>query len=485
MTATVLDVDSSVYYEAGDRLKTLAGEWFFGVDAFWSKLDECGNMTGSYSEAKKWAESYDARAAEALKMVSDLAYATFNYGQILINLGYNHALAEWTAAGSTGPAPQQPAKAFAGYPCRIPLPSAGGPGNGLIDGGVKLVEAIGITVPDGNADLLQRAADTWAAIADATPVTAMAAGLEAAALQFEAITSPEVSFIDEDIQALKAAAETTARVFRELSGSTRDHHDGLVEMRAKMVELLKELGEELLKELAISVAIAAASSVITFGIGAAVASARVVSIAAKMGRPIRLVIDAFKSEHNIAKGVRAEETLGKHADDVNRLKGLKADNFKAPPRASLTAEDEAILRQGVSDSRGNSLTAALRRGDATPEQQRQAEALTQAMNKLPVHEGPVVRQTNLRQELLDQYVPGQRAPSDPGFMSTSTNPKGANDFIVDNSKVEFNIESKMGRNYSQYGTPDEVLFSPNTQFQVLGKTPPDANGRVVITMMEI
>lgn len=333
---TVLDVDTSVYNEAGTRLQILGTEWFAAVDGFWPTLAECKNMTGSYSEAKKWAESYDTRAEAVIKMATDLAQATQHYGSLLLEMGYNHALAEYVAAGAVGAAPDKPAtSAPAVYLCRIPLPSAGGPGSGLIDGGVKLVEAIGITVPDGNVDLLDRAATTWAAIAAAGPVQTMAAELDQVAAQFEQITSPDASFIDEDIRALKAATETTIAAFKELAASTRDHHDGQVELRAKMIDLLKELGEELLKELAISAAIAVASSVITFGIGAAVASARVVAIAAKVGRPIRILIEGFKNGRNIGKGVKVEENIAKHQTEIRRIEELKAE----PKKTDRVAEE--------------------------------------------------------------------------------------------------------------------------------------------------
>jgi hypothetical protein len=41
--------------------------------------------------------------------------------------------------------------------CRIPPPSAGGPGNGLETGVVGLTEKIGVTVPDGHTGKLAEA----------------------------------------------------------------------------------------------------------------------------------------------------------------------------------------------------------------------------------------------------------------------------------------------------------------------------------------
>ncbi|MEU6827365.1 hypothetical protein ABZ894_01815 [Nocardia beijingensis] len=120
----------------------------------------------------------------------------------------------------------------------------------------------------------------------------------------------------------------------------------------------------------------------------------------------------------------------------------------------------------------------------TPEQQRQIDAFNQALGKLPAHEGPLVRHTTLTDEQLARYVEGEPT-TEIGFTSASTKPTGANEFLVQNSNVEYHIVSKTGRDYSQYGTPDEVLFKSGTDFMVRKKTFNPDTGRWLITMAEI
>ncbi|MFG1797789.1 hypothetical protein [Nocardia sp. NPDC049149] len=252
---------------------------------------------------------------------------------------------------------------------------------------------------------------------------------------------------------------------------------------------LELVRDALIQELAITAAISVASSFITFGAGAAVGLAGAAAICARYARPMRALIESWRTNRNIRAGVKFDQDLGRARRECERLEALGPAGKLAPRTTtaagqSLTDAEKRLLEQGVSDSRGNSLTAALRRGDATPEQQRQADALTQAMQKLPTHEGPLIRHTNMRPETLDEIVPNQPY-ADKGFTSASTNPAGSNEFIAKNSNVEIRMVSKTGRDYSEYGTADEVLFPPNTKFFVHSKTPPDANGRVIITMSEI
>ncbi|WP_186818185.1 hypothetical protein [Nocardia ninae] len=472
-----------------------ASAWWAAVDARWPELEKATDMAGSYADAREWAASYDRRATEILKMVEKVANAAHSYAIVLNEMGYQRALDEHGATIDAGPAPVKPPKPM--YPvlsCRVPLPSAGGPGQGLVDEGLGLVEKIGLTIPDGNATTISNAGLTWDSARTSEGAAAFPGILEAGAVAFQDVIAPEAAFIDEDLRALKAAAEQVLTAMGDLAQSCRDHRAALDELRTLLKQQLEMVRDALIQELAITAAISVASSFITFGAGAAIGVAGAAAICARYARPMRVIIENWQKARNIRAGVKFDQDLSRAVQECKRLEELapngvpkvRAKADVPPVRAPLTQAEEAALRLGPSDRRGGDLTAALRRGDdLTPDQARQVEDLTKAMEKLPAHEGPVVRHTNLRQDLLDQYVPNERAPVDPGFMSSSTNPKGANDFIVDNSKVEFKIVSKTGRDYSAYGTPDEVLFPPNTQFYVHSKTPPDANGRVVITMSEI
>ncbi|WP_155981136.1 hypothetical protein [Nocardia sp. CNY236] len=450
-------------------------------------MTEATDMAGSYSDAKKWGESYDSRAAEILRMVSKIAKAAHGYALILQEIGYNHECADHVATMGAGALPAPPTVL---YPpvvmCRSPLPSAGGPGNGLVDEGIGLAEMIGIVVPDGNATTISNAADTWERVARAADVAGFPAALEAAAAAFESQTAPEVAFIDEDIRAVKAAAEAVIAAMADLAASCRDHRIALDELRDDLKSQLEDIRDALLTELAINAAISIASSWITFGASAAVGVAGAAAICARYARPMRRMIERWQAERGIAAGVKLDADIARHVREMERLEDLKPGGRLKPkpdPPVALSADDVAILRQGPSDTNAQSLTAALREGRVTPEQQRQIDALNNALGKLPPHEGLVVRHTTLTDEQLARYVE-KKATTELGYTSASTNRQGVNELTVNTSNVEFQIVSKTGRDYSRYGTPDEVLFASGTDFVVHSKVFDTAKGRWVIQMAE-
>ncbi|MGY1969731.1 ADP-ribosyltransferase [Nocardia gipuzkoensis] len=486
---TVIDVSVPVYYDTAQKLADAAAQFWAAIDAEWPAMAQATNMTGSYSDAKKWGDSYDNRATEILSLVGRLANAAHGYAVILQQVGYNHECAEWMSNLATDAIPIKPTEPVPPvFLCRIPLPSAGGPGNGLVDSSIGLAEMIGITVPDGNATTLSNAGDTWERTARAAAVAGFPAALEAAAAALESITAPESAFVDEDLRALKAAADQAVTAMTDLAQSCRDHRVALDELRNNLKIQLEAIRDALLTELAINAAISIASSWITFGVSAAVGVAGAAAICARYARPMRVMIETWQNERRIAAGVKLDADLQRAVADVKRLEELRPGGVlkpKAdPPRPSLSADDVAVLRQGPSDTQANSLTAALREGRVTPEQQRQIDALNQSLSKLPAHEGPVMRHTNLSEEQLARYAEG-RPTTEVGFTSASTNPQGANEFIVNNSNVEFRIMSKDGPVYSQYGTPDEILFPSGTNFFVHRKVFDPETGRTVITMSQL
>ncbi|MFX0573326.1 ADP-ribosyltransferase [Nocardia nepalensis] len=268
-----------------------------------------------------------------------------------------------------------------------------------------------------------------------------------------------------------------------------------------MKKVLEDLGEELLKELLITVAIAIAASVVTFGIGAAVASARVVAIAARFARPIRALIDAFKANRAIAKGVKSEQTLAKHAKELKRIKDLKAKatpkvepktapkEFKAPTAKDLGLTDEEYA--AISRYTGNGykdLNEALRSGNLTEEQAARVRELNQALDKVPNFEGEVSRKVQLPQNVIDSYKIGEDT-TETAFTSTSRFAE-SNKF---DGNTEFTIISKTGKpieNMSNYGpwsgqNEGEILFKSGTKFRCVDKGVDPATMRTVITLVEL
>ncbi|MFI7000732.1 hypothetical protein [Nocardia sp. NPDC050175] len=449
-------------------------------------------MAGSYSDALDWAKSYDQRATDILKMVEKVATAAHTYAIVLNEMGYQRALDEHGATIDAGPAPVKPPTPM--YPvlvCRVPLPSAGGPGQGLVDEGLGLVEKIGLTVPDGNATTISNAALTWDGVRNSQGAAGFPAILEAGAAAFQDVIAPEAAFIDEDLRALKAAAEATLTAMADLAQSCRDHRIALDELRDLLKQQLEMVRDALIQELAITAAISVASSFITFGAGAAIGLAGAAAICARYARPMRLIIENWRTNRKIRAGVKFDQDLQRAIQECKRIEDLAPNGVPkirpttAPAAAPLTQADIDVLKQGINDPRGNSLSRLLRKGeDLTPAQAKQIDDLTKALEKLPKHEGPVVRHTNMSQKALDEFVEGQPY-ADKGFMSASNKLEGSNETLVNNSRVEMHIVSKSDREYSQYGTSDEILFPPNTNFLVRSKTPPDKDGHVVITMSEM
>jgi hypothetical protein len=443
-------------------------------------------MSGSYEEGKAWAATYDTRAAEILRMVTKAATAAHGYALILQEIGYNHDLAEHSATMGAAAAPARPAVPLSpAFLCRIPLPSAGGPGSGLLDSGLGLVEKIGLTVPDGNATTISNAADTWDRIRTAADVAGFPAALEAAAVAFDSITAPESAFIDEDLRAVKAAAETVLTATGELAASCREHREALDELRENLRQQLVAFSEALLTELAINAAVAVASSWITLGASIAIGVAGAAAIAARYARPMRLSIEAWKQARNVRAGVKMEADLARHVREMERLEDLTPagrlrPKAELPKKVDLSAADTASLRNYTGG--GYDLNACLRNGTASPDQLARAEQINQALAKLPDHVGPVTRRVDLPPDVLAKYQPGEIVV-ERQFISSSSDPARALD-----SSVEMQIISKTGKEitpYSKFGDAEgEVLFKTDTPFEVVDRFRDPTTGRTIIQMRE-
>ncbi|MEU6827364.1 hypothetical protein ABZ894_01810 [Nocardia beijingensis] len=253
---TVIDVSVPTYYDTAQKLADAASQFWSAVDGEWPAMAQATNMAGSYSDGKKWGESYDTRATEILDLVSRLATAAHGYAVILQQIGYNHECAEWVATVDNNAIPVKPAEPIPPViVCRIPLPLAGGPGNGLVDEGIGLAEMIGIIVPDGNATTMSNAADTWERTARTAAVAGFPAALDAAATALQTITAPESAYVDEDLRALKTAADTVITAMADLAQSCRDHRQALDELRNNLKIQLESIRDALLTELAINAAV--------------------------------------------------------------------------------------------------------------------------------------------------------------------------------------------------------------------------------------
>ncbi|MBH0776131.1 WXG100-like domain-containing protein [Nocardia bovistercoris] len=482
-------VDPTSYYKAA----TLC---FDSADALWdsfryvfSELSGCGAMAGIDEDGRKWAASYNQSAAEAVTFFESTYTALYSYGVALNDLGFTHARSDATLKGTAQPErPKDPAgKAFGPY--AVPA-AAGGAGIGLAETAVEVLDAINCPLPDGNTDKLAKAAEAWDRLGTIYQNTNAKDKITIAGTLFTDVLSDDVIQVREDLKTLENSIGELLTSCVTISKSSTDYRDSIQELRNQ----IKGFIEAIITEAAINVAITVVASCLT-GVGGVIAGAKAVESARRWAVKIQEAVKGWRirkalqlkgvDENSLAAIAKSRKTTQDLRDRLGTPTGGRQPKIVPSNTRALTDEDRWALLQGPSDRSGRSLTEMLRRGETlTPDQQRQVDAFNEALSKLPAHEGPVTRHTNLTQQQLDQYVPGQ-AHSEVGFTSTSTRPQGSNELLVNGSNVEFQIASKTGRDYTAYGTPDEILFPSGTNFFVNSKTIDPATGKVVIRMSEM
>ncbi|WP_063130275.1 hypothetical protein [Nocardia fusca] len=343
----VIDVDTHTYYEVAARLGRAAVALGKAVDTRWQALADCAEMTGSYDDAKTWATDYDARAAEAIDTAELLAEAARGYAVLVTEMGYNHAKADHASMTIPWPEPVRPPDPEEiALSKRPPLPSAGGPGQGLVTEGlsaaIDLLDEIGIVIPDGDTGKLGNAHRIWSEMAADPAVAGFAAELDQLAGMFATVTTSEAVFIDEDLRAMAAAATDIAGMMGEIAAAAEDHRAGLEDMRTKLKDQLVELAKDIGTEVLIGVGL----SVVTAGFGAAVAAARATNAVRKFAGPIRNLITAFKSM-KLAKGVKTTHQATNHQPTLKQLAALKPKKAgtekPAPTKAVLTEDDHIAI----------------------------------------------------------------------------------------------------------------------------------------------
>lgn len=453
----VIDVDTDVDTTAGNDLAIAASAFWKAVDAKYDSLSKCDSMTGSYDEAVKWAESYDARTSDILRTASLLAEAANGYAALLIEMGYNHLVADHQSTlGNTSELPPKPAAPLpAVTACRVPLPSAGGTGQGLLDDGIQLVEKVGITVPDGDTGKLENARDAWNQMAADPAISGFSAELLRIAGLFQTVTTVEGVFIDEDIRRMSEAATECAGMMGDLGRACGSHRDGLADMRTKIAAELVQLGKDIAEDIVVDAIISVGLSLVSFGAaGAAYAVGKIAHKVAKYAPKIKTLVEAFHSAQNLSKGVTTLHDVAKHKNPLEVIKSLEPK--RAPTKSKNkpdTTENDEIAINSYTGMGYKDLNEVLRNPhvDPSPDQQKRIDALNAALGKLPTHEGPVVRHTNLPAEVLDKYQPGQ-VVTEHGFTSTSRRMSGANDLWPEASNVEMQIISKTGKDVAPYSS---------------------------------
>ena len=328
---TTQDVDPGTYYAVGKGLFEKAGNLYDAFSVNVGILGGTGAMAGTDDAGTAWATSYDERAGEVLGAANDLIKALENYGGVIIQAGYNHAVAEHNATpGNGSPAPSKPPEPAGLDGTLSAPPSAGGSGHGLLDDAIGLVEQIGIPVPDGDTDKVAKAADAWDRMAAVHQTKTIVEGLDVDARTFRDTKSPEVQFIVRDLQELHDAASSVLQGCAELAQSCREYKSALDDLRNQLEGFLKDLATEL----AVTAAIAIAASFISFGAGAVAGTAKAAQSITKYARIISEAIGAWKISKNISKGVKRVEDIVGLRQKLQRIKNLgRKGKPPAPPPA--------------------------------------------------------------------------------------------------------------------------------------------------------
>jgi hypothetical protein len=312
---TIQDVDSETFYAIGKGLFEKAGKLYDAFNVNVNILGGTGSMAGTDDAGKAWATSYDERVEEVLGAVNDLNKALENYGGVVIQAGYNHAVAEHNATpGNQGPAPAMPPEPASRSGVLSAPPSAGGPGRGLVDA-IGLMQQVGVPVPDGDTDKVSKAADAWDRLATVYQTKTIAEGLEVDARTFRETHSPEVEYIVRDLEELRDAMTSVTDGCAELSQSCRDYKSALDDLRAQLEGIL----EDLAIELAVTAAIGIAASFVSFGAGAVAATAKAAQSITKFARIISEAVGAWKISKNIASGVKKARDIAGLRANLQRI----------------------------------------------------------------------------------------------------------------------------------------------------------------------
>lgn len=332
---TVQDVDPETFYGVGARLFELAGDMYDAFQVNVTMLGETGAMAGSDDAGTAWAASYDARVGEVLGAVNDLTLALENYGGVIIQAGYNHAVAEHNATPGAGAPPVKPPEPVSVAGVLSAPPSAGGPGKGLIDNAIGLADQVGVPVPDGDTEKIDKAAQAWDRLATVYQTKTVVEALEVNARRFSDTKSPEVEFIGRDLLELRDATKAILDSCAELSKSCNDYRTALDELRNNIGGIL----EDLAIELGATAAIGIAASFVTFGVGAVAATAKAAHTITKFAKIIGLAVASWKMTKNIGKGVQKIADIAKVRKQLERIKNLgrkdKGDEPKPPPKQNL------------------------------------------------------------------------------------------------------------------------------------------------------
>ncbi|GLE57220.1 hypothetical protein NJBCHELONAE_25280 [Mycobacteroides chelonae] len=470
-----VDVDPQKYFSASASTRFTAQQLVGALSQLGSGLSGSGGMAGSDNTGQEFSGSYDQAAKDAATVVAGLADMSHNAAELLKASGDNHAAANRASTEGSTPPPSVPLPVHTatGVPA---IPSAYGGGGSEPTGAIGkawhyIQQWVGYVWPNGSPEKLEAAARAWTTVANS--INTGGGPLDQAKASIGDQKSPEIPSATSHLADLKGklasasgACLAMASSCNDLAQAIKDAHDELKD------ELAQFAAEFIVGEVIFAVAFEIGGELW----GNALMAARAMVVARRCATIIEKLIQLARQAARIAK------TAGEKIKAlVDKIKSIVAAIAKRSPEASRLDPDDLLALADYTGDGFRDLNSALRSGALDASQQARVDAIKGALEKLPRHEGPVARGTDLPPEVLARYQPGKNVVED-AFTSTSKDPSATFP-----GNTYFEIVSKNGRSVdglSQYPHEAEVLFPPGTAFSVLSKVVDPTTGRTVIRMVE-
>ncbi|MFI1914954.1 hypothetical protein [Nocardia sp. NPDC020380] len=351
-------VNPQAYADTAERLSKLGDDIDTAATTLTQSLAGTGSMAGTTDHAKQWAAAYDSKSANATDNTRKLAQTLRYYAGLVALAGYNHALADYQADTNTakGAAPVKPPTPESPVPlCWVGAPAAGGPGRGLETDIPNLLEKIGIPVPDGDTDKLDKAAQAWHAFAQSPAIAESQLTIGAAASLINGMDSPEVPDILGHLTTLSSAARSIELAATTLEADCHNHRSRLTDLRNQIKHFIDELAEMI----AASIAVSIVATFITAGIGLIVDAAAAAKAAENITDTAALIKNAIESS-------KLYETLTAAAEETDALATTSTDLDKLAQLPAKVIDVESGADAAVVESRTTSELGSLFKDDHVP-----------------------------------------------------------------------------------------------------------------------
>ncbi|MFB7724028.1 polymorphic toxin type 24 domain-containing protein [Nocardia sp. NPDC056100] len=339
-----MNVDFGTYYAVGRACFGLNDALQTAFLAETRAMADCGAMAGVDETGAAWGQKYDLRAAEVLTMVSDLGEGLQKLGNVIVQAGYNHYLADYDSIlDSTVPPAAKPAGPIPACLYYGSTPSAGGPSDGLreaADSLIRLADKVGIDIPDGNTDKLQTAADAWTRLhaghAELTSVLKNAASVMSRN-DVEDATEFTRRLLD-----LQSAMDDILAACAELAQMCTTCKSDLDHLRGEILHrILVELSWAVAGELTIAIA----SAWFTFGITAVTMTAATAATVTRYALRITESVTTWRTGIAAARARFALRDLGRSRKTIDEAKALEVEQSNVqravhPPVPRLTLREQ-------------------------------------------------------------------------------------------------------------------------------------------------